>query len=125
MRSSILSLSEWDARVSEAYSLIILSKCTHQHSLEVVNKYVHTELNSKMPSGRSRYTNYDRGYVQGLISAHRNRIWKDHVEFCYMVDGVLYSTHRVSSHRLSSEIDGKILCNSQGSHYWKNSDKVY
>lgn len=125
MSNSLLSLSQWDTRVSETYSIIIISKCTHQKSLELVDKYIHAELNSKTPKGRHRYTNYVRGYVQGLISAHRHMIWKDRVEFCFLVDGELYSTHKDSCHKLTSEIDAQILLSAKGNHYWKNSSKVY
>jgi hypothetical protein len=128
MPSPILSMMQWQTRVSDVYSTIRVCKMSYTDSLEYVEKHIYSELNRKHGK-RAVYNAYIHGYVYGLMVAARNDIWRNHVEFCYKVDGVLYSTHSDSDKRKTEEFHsvgmGNVLSNAEGCHYWKGSDKPY
>ena len=128
-RNAVFTLTQWEARVSEVFSIIRLSQCTHAVSLEIIDRRIYAELNSRTKT-RSRYPAYMIGYVNGLISAHRADIWQNYVEFCYDVNGVLYTTAKHETGKPKTEEwhargEGHILARSPGAHYWTGTDKRY
>lgn len=128
MKNSNLTMSQWETRVAETFSVIVLSRTTHEHALEIINRRIYTELNSRTKT-RARYTQYIKGFVQGLITAHRARIFQNEVEFCYIVDGVLYSTHKNSTHKSTEEFyqngTGHLLNDAKSGLYWKGTELPY
>ena len=129
MRNTVLGLSQWETRVADTFSVITLGRVTHVESLSIIDRRIYAELNSRTPT-RARYPAYVKGFVGGLISARRAAIWREHVEFCYMVDGVLYTTSKAETGKPKTEEwhargQGNILTNSQCAHYWIGTDKQY
>lgn len=129
MKNTVLSLSQWETRVSDAFGIITIGRVTHAESLDIIDRRIYTELNSRTAT-RARYPAYVKGFVAGLISARRASIWRDHVEFCYMVDGVLYTTSKANTGKPKTEEwhargQGHILAGSQSAHYWIGTDKQY
>ena len=129
MENSVIGMSQWETRVSDAFSTITLGRVTHAESLDILDRHIHAELNSRTTT-RARYPAYVKGFVAGLISARRAAIWRDHVEFCYMVDGVLYTTSKADTGKPKTEEwrargQGNILANSQCAHYWIGTVKQY
>lgn len=90
---------------------------------------IRAELYSKTPAGRWRYSQFDRYEVSGYIAARYDDIWQ-HVEFCYRdASGVLFSTHRESTHRKTEEFyaagRGSELSTLEAAHVWKGTDRNY
>jgi hypothetical protein len=85
------------------------------------NKLIIIAAMGKAPQwARSRV----EGYAQCLYNLH----WQN-LEFCYNVEGVLYSTHKKSD-KPTTEIfystgKGSVLSNAIGSHYYKGTDKQF
>ncbi len=124
------SESEWEATVSELYSLTRHSKCTQTEFFGLRQKYILTELLRTSPKGKRWYNQYEKGFVFGLMRSEYNRMFREHLEFCYVTEhGVIYSTNKESSHPTTeawytAEL-GVDLAKLPSGHYWKNSDKKY
>lgn len=91
---------------------------------------IRDELNSKTPGGAWRYDQYMRAHAQGYIQARHDDVMRKYVEFCYRdAAGVLYSTHRDSTHRKTEEFHasgrGAELSTLEGTHVWKGTDKPF
>lgn len=125
----ILTLTEWQNRVSDAYNMARLSRMPHSEFLAYRAKWIAAELNRKHGK-RAVYSAYVKGYVSGLEAAENARLYREFLEYCYLVGGVLYSTHRDSTHRKTEEFysrnAGHELGNAEAhGHYWKGSDKPF
>ena len=63
-------------------------------------------------------------YAKGYDMALHNQLWRNDLEFCYVVDGVLYSTHKDSCHN-NAEVfydrGSEFMDSLERGHYWKNS----
>lgn len=127
--NKILKMNEWKTRVNEVYSMVRICKMHSKKEMDYVSEKIYSELNRKHAGNRYVYPAYIKGYVQGLIDAQRESIWRNDVEFCYLVDGILYSTHKDSSRRKTEEFyqvdKGYILNDCPNGHIWKDSDKVF
>ena len=117
-----------ESRVNEIFTM---AKICHWHSSklnEECQKRIIDPLNHKTQSGKRRHSVWLAGYFAGYIAAKRSELWNE-VEFCYMVKGELYSTHRDSNRKTTEEFyqtgRGHILVDSPGAHYWKGSDKKF
>lgn len=70
-----------------------------------------------------------RSYIDGYYEALREDMLQAHVEFCYPIHGVLYSTNkhttRPRTERLYKKGLGSYLSKCQGFLYWKESDKRF
>lgn len=126
-----VTLSELQTRVNDVFSSGIICKMTSTEITKRLVDRVCEPLNARTPAGRRKHSAYLAGYVQGLVDKWRADIWRYHVEFCYTVDGVLYSTHKDSARRKTAEFyaAGKgveLTAHAEsGRHYWKNSEKAY
>lgn len=124
---TILGLTQWESRVYDIFSMVISCKMQSEHENDLVRDRVHSELN-RMHGERAVYSNYVKGYVSGLLAMHRAAL-RSKVEFCYVKNGILFSTHKVSVHRSTEEFYsaergcelGKLPC----AHFWRGSDKPY
>ena len=128
-REKKLTLTQWETRVSDTFGVITLGRVTHAESLNIIERRIYAELNSRTVT-RARYPAYVKGFVAGLIGAHRAAIWRDNVEFCYMVDGVLYTTSKAETGKPKTEEwhargEGHILANAPSAHYWIGTNKQY
>lgn len=88
-------------------------------------------LNYRTPGGRCKHSPYLLGYAQGVIDSERGNLFRNNLEFCYLVDGELYSTHRQpnTTRRTTAEFydtgRGHVLNDAPHAFYWKDSDKRY
>lgn len=126
---AILSLTQWETRIADFYSSTRSFRLTSAEMQERRQTYILSEL-SRKHGKRAVYSAYVAGYVAGLEAAHRAEMYRFHLEYCFCVDGVLYSTHRDSTHRKTEEFyargEGHILGNAPvHGHYWKGTDKPY
>lgn len=124
--STIRDLSAWRRCIADVFNGAHLAGSSCEALQENCRKYIYTELHRKHGE-RAVYTNYEQGYVQALLDMHRDLLYRDHLEFCYSVDGVLFSTHKQSSHRLVEELYARAvdLAGAEGHHYWRASDKIF
>ncbi len=128
MRNTVLTLSQWETRVSDAFHMVELCRMTSRAMRDYVQSKINAEL-CRETKTRPVYSRYERGYVHGLIRARETRIQNAMVEFCYLKDGVLYSTHKQSTHRTTEEFyssgRGAELANLPSGFYWKGTDKPF
>lgn len=129
MQKSILTLSQWQARISDVYNMARLSHMPHSKLMEYRAEWITAELTRKHGK-RNVYSAYVRGYVAGLEAAESARLYREFLEYCYCVDGVLYSTHKESVHRKTEEFYARNAGHELSSaavhgHYWKGTDKPY
>lgn len=67
-------------------------------------------------------------YLEGIVDVHQGILYKDHLEFCYNVNGKLYSILSDSDRYYEKHgITPRDLTEWQvvGGHYWKDTDRVY
>lgn len=68
---------------------------------------------------------YVRGYERCLF----DMMFRNDLEFCYLVEGVLYSTWRASHHPTTQvwydQNKGHCLLTAPGAHYWRGTDKLF
>jgi hypothetical protein len=127
--NKILTMSDWEVRVAEVFSMIRSCRMTSAAMNAYVKDKVWSE-SSRKHGRRSVYSTYVQGFVQGLVRARSNDLYHDHLEFCYVgADGVLYSTHRQSTHRSTEEFyvagRGHVLPTLPHGHFWKGTDKPF
>ncbi len=119
---------EWRTMVNEVYSMVTICKMEQSAELDYVQKHLRTELARKWGK-RFIYSTYMQGFVEGLIDAKRERITRELTEFCYVQNGILFSTHKQSTHRLIEEFykadKGHELSSLPNGIYWRGSDKPY
>ena len=124
-----VTMSAIELRVNDVFSMAISCKMTSTELTKILVDRVFAPLNFRWANGRRKHSIYLSGYAQGLVDARRADIWRNHVEFCYLVDGVLYSTHAKSTKRKTEEFysagRGDVLAKAVGAHYWRDSDKIY
>lgn len=125
--ASILTLTQWESRLFQEFSSAESYRSTHDEQNKRIAECVHAEL-KRMHGKRRVYPAFVQGYVFGLLAAHRAAQWSK-MEFCYVENGVLFSTHRESVHRNTEEFYasgrgselGKLPC----AHFWKGTDKPF
>ncbi len=124
-----VSLSQIETRVADIFYMAKTCNLTSSELASRLIDRVVDPINEKYSSGRRKHSVWLAGYVGGLISAGRNNIWRNDVEFCYLVEGILYSTHKNSTKLKTEEFyergEGNKLANSEGRHYWIGTDKIY
>lgn len=124
----ILSLQEWETRVGDTYHMIELCMMPSAQMNEYLRSRIDSELSRKHGT-RPVYSQYEQGFVKGLCRARDNRIQRDMMEYCYIKDGVLYSTHRFTTHRSTEEFyqsgRGCELADLPSGFFWKGTDKPF
>lgn len=127
--SKSVTLSQVETRVHDVFSHARICKQTSSELTERLIEQIINPINEHYPSGKRKHSVFMAGYVAGLIAAGRRSIWHHYIEFCYLVDGVLYSTHKDSTKPTTEEFyarnEGYLLANAEGRHYWKGTDKAF
>lgn len=128
MRNKILGMYDFEMKVYSLYTNARIFNVSSDTIRERLDQCIYTELNSVTPKGKARYSRYMKGYVTGLV-AMCNKEMYNHVEFCYEINNVLFSTHKDSKRRTTEEFytngRGHELLDKQGYFYYKNSDTKY
>jgi len=129
MKKRFSLLSDISAAINDTFNSARQFGLTHDELLKRV-KAIADELNTRTPAGSRRYSEYEAHYANGYIAARQDDIWQLYTEFCYRDSaGVLYSTHRESTHRKTEEFyaagRGAELAKLEGSHVWKGTDKPF
>lgn len=125
-------MSDIETRVHDIFSRAIIVKSTQAELLAELQAKIYEPLNYQYPvSKRRKHSPYLRGFAQGLIRAAQNDLSRNHHEFCYLLDGELYSTRKAgnTTHKTTNEIinagRGQELCDTPSAIYWKGTDKIY
>lgn len=129
MKNQNRTLAQWEAAVADAFSMIKIMRCTAPKEWEILENRVFAELNSRTKT-RARYPVFVKGYVHGLLAAERKALYRDNLEFCYLVDGVLYTTSKAETGKPKTEVfyarnAGHVLTDAPSGHYWIGTDKPY
>lgn len=123
-----VSLSQLETRIADIFSMGEICKMSASEIDQRLREQIIDPINYRTPKGKRKHSVFVSGYVAGLIARHRNETWQK-VEFCYLVDGVLYSTHKDSDKRKTAEFydagKGSVLADMPCAHFWKGSDKPY
>lgn len=124
-----VTLSQIEMRVNDLFSTARICKQTSTELTGRLMEKVINPINEHYPSGKRKHSVFLEGYVAGLIAAGRRSIWHNDVEFCYLVDGIVYSTHKDSTRPTTEGFyargEGNIVNNAEGRHYWKGTDKAF
>jgi hypothetical protein len=130
----ILSLSQWESRVRDCFSATRSFKSTQPELSDRIDSSIYSELNRKHGK-RAVYPAYVRGYVGGLKQSEREHMFREWLEFCYIVDGVLYSvrdntgrkTTRFYCESVNPKNGGQVLCSEETPRgfFWIGSNKRY
>jgi hypothetical protein len=129
--NKILKMYEWESRIREVFSMAKICRMTQDEMIQRMQELVFDELNRKqgIKNPKNVYSAYMHGFVEGLIYAGRNDLFRNYLEFCYKVDGILYSTWKDSSHRNTEEFyarqEGNKLADAENHFYWQGTDKIY
>ena len=120
--------SELQDKVRTVFNTATICKLTNDELIAKLEEEVRVPLNRKYSNGRAVHCEYLKGFVQGVCNVYRQQIWNE-VEFCYLVEGVLYSTDKKSAKRSTEEFystnRGHELCNYVGNFYWKHTEKPF
>lgn len=123
------TMSQIETLINDVFSMAEICKWPSSKLTEELTERISNPLNYKTPGGRRRHSVWISGYAAGIIAAKRSDIWRNKVEFCYEVNGELFSTWNKSNRKTTKEFydrgEGNILSNSKGRHYWIDSDKPF
>ena len=111
---------DFKVRISDLHSQTISFKLTHSAYLELRRK-----LWDSLPKGTPGWL---RSYLRGYEEACYDRL-NSMMEFCYVENGVLFSTWRNSTPRKTQEFydadRGHELSNLPCAHFWQGTDKPW
>lgn len=130
MKKTILDMGQWKTRVNELFRMGVSCKWSQEQFGEHTQSRIYEELHRKHGT-KNVYSLYMRGYVWGMMEIHRDRIMREEVEFCYLVDGVLYSTLKETEKRKTDDLykthDSlyRVLPDMPSGFIWRGTDKVY
>ena len=124
-----VTLSQIETRIVDCYSMARICHYTSEQFTADLMEKVIKPLAYRTPSGRAKHSAYVQGYAAGIIARIRSEIWQQHVEFCYLVDGELYSTWKKSARKTTDHFyDTKtyaVFHDAPSGHYWIGTDKPY
>lgn len=123
--NTVLTLGQWYSQVSEVFSTAQVTKCTSDQLNDMVAKRIWPELNRRTKT-RPVYTSYTKGYVNGFMECKRQGLWQ-HMEFCYLIDGVLYTTAKqeTGKPKLGIDVDYAKANDAPCAHFWIGTDKPF
>lgn len=129
--SKSVSMFEIADRIENIFSRAIIFKSTQAEILAELTAKIYDPLHYRTPAGRRKHSPYLSGFAHGFVRAKFNELAASHHEFCYLLDGELYTTHNTPnpSRRTTKEIydaeRGQELCDAPSAIYWKGTDKIY
>lgn len=125
MRNKKLLMYDFEQRILSIFRDAAVYYWDHKKIMEQYKLLVNIELNSKTPKAKPRYTNYMKGFVFGYYLACSNKYYAE-MEFCYLIDGRLYTIAKKSK-RPSIEIfygknQANKISNAPHGTYYKDKD---
>lgn len=131
--AEIITQAQFKTRIAECFNITKLSRMNQEYLNERLNKFVRHEVARKVGTVKPRmvYSLHTQGFVSGVIQVYSDCLFQKDLEFCYKVDGVLYSTHKESVHRSTEEFYQRKAGHELGKQgvfsgfYWKGTDQLY
>lgn len=130
----ILTLTQWETRIADCFAQSRIYASTQTLHLERLDRVVNTEVNRKHGK-RAVYPTWVKGFVCGFAGACDAAMMRNDIEFCYIVDGVMYSvrdnsTHLTTGHYcdvVNPETGGAVLCQDDTARglFWRGTDKRF
>lgn len=100
--------------------------------LAKISKMTSTQLNGQLIEIRKNFPKRTPAWVShfldGMQEVLREDLYRNHLEYCYVLNGTIYSTRKDSDryyekHGLTASDLGKGA--TSGGHYWIETDKVF
>lgn len=123
-------MQQVESRINSMFNSAKLFKADAEYIRAEYTK-LSTELNSRTRSGKLRYSKFLSAYAFGYRMALNNQLWQNELEFCYVYQGELYSTHKTSTHKnaellyLNRENSSSFMDSLERGHYWKGTNKKF
>lgn len=103
------------------YSLFSTAKRSGMESKEINQKVI--DFRSIFPKDVPRWVT---GYWNGVRAVLSDDLYKNHLEFCYWVEGVKYSVRRDSDmYYAKHDINPSQLFDCPNGYYWIKTGKLY
>lgn len=130
MKTQKITMQQVESRINSMFNSAKLFKSDAEYIRAEYTK-LSSELNSRTPSGKLRYSKFLSAYAFGYRMALNNQLWQNDLEFCYVYNDELYSTHKVSTHKnaellyLNRENSSEFMDSLDRGHYWKGTSKKF
>jgi hypothetical protein len=104
-------------------SLFNRAKEQHLTSSEISEAY----LNYRETINLNKYPRYVSSYITGLHDSLQTVIHNENLEFCYVIEGEVYSIDKDSSRYYGEHFSAKEVYEKaeKSGHFWKESDDPY
>lgn len=130
MKTQKITMQCVESRINSMFHSVKLFKADAEYIRDEYTK-LSTELNSRTPSGKLRYSKFLSAYAFGYRMALNSQLWQNELEFCYVYNDELYSTHKTSTHKnaellyLNRENSSAFMDGLDRGHYWKGTSKKF
>ena len=115
---------EWKLRINTVFQAAIDGQLSNDVLKCLLKAHIYTDLDGKHDNWLPLYSDSTKNYVRGLVEQGFDRLFSDHLEYCYSLDGVLYSTYKSSTHLHTSSVP-TVLDYRTGARYWRGSSTVF
>jgi len=122
-----ISQSQIETRIASIYNNAKLCFYSASYINNTFNDLVN-ELKSKTASNKPRYPYYMVKFAQGYNNALFDALWQNELEFCYVFQDEIYSTHKNSVHKNAESLYSRssdFMESLERGHYWKNTNKKF
>ena len=119
-----ITMHDWKLRINTVFQAAIDGQLSHDVLSCLLKAHIYTDLDGKHDNWLPLYSDSTKNYVRGLVEQGFDRLFSDHLEYCYSLDGVLYSTHKSSTHLHASSVP-TVLDYRTGARYWRGSSTVF
>lgn len=130
MKTQKITMQQVESRINSMFNSAKLFK-SDADFLRAEYTKLSSELNSRTQSGKLRYSKFLSAYAFGYRMALNNQLWQNELEFCYVYQDELYSTHKNSTHKnaellyLNRENSSAFMDSLERGHYWKGTGKKF
>ena len=115
---SVIKNNDWKTRIGIVFQGAIDGQLASDVLASLLEAHVYKDLDGKHENGLPLYSESTQKYVRGLVDQWHERLHCDHLEYCFLLDGVLYSTRKKSIHPLASA-SRNILNYRAAGQYWR------
>ena len=115
---------DWKTRIGIVFQAAIGGQLAEDVLNSLLEAHVYKDLDGNYENGLPVYSDSTKVYVCGLVEQEFKRLFADHLEYCFQLDGVLYSTHRCSIHLQALNIPA-VFDYRIGAHYWRGSNTLF
>ena len=115
---------EWKLRISNVFQAAIDGQLPQDVLASLLEAHVYKDLDGKHENGLPLYSDSTQKYVHGLVLRWHERLHCDHLEYCFLLDGALYSTRKSSIHLQASSAP-VVFDYRTGGLYWRGSSTAF